>query len=310
MELNLYITVAKLNSKEPKDGLTQDESASIYLYTMEWNETENSLYAILNQTLRTADRSKLRPWLKYLKLFFTALFKLPFTDYHTVWRGVSDDLSGLYREGDELTWWSLSSGTSSIDVLESPMYFGRANTRTIFSIQTKNGKLIRAHSHLQNDDEILLLPGTLLKVTGSLNLTNGVHVIYLREIAPPCSRLAEPFDQRHSSSTQQFLFGTNNASNMSHQLLSINDLPIELLSTIFQFVRPLDMLLTASYTCHLWRKIIYNEWFLNKYSTGGISKHQLIGWWKFDDINNIGFDPSGVLGDRYHVFGQPTIEDC
>ncbi|CAF1136628.1 unnamed protein product [Adineta steineri] len=77
IELNLYITVAKLNSQEPEDRLTQDESASIYLYTMEWNETENSLYAILNQTFRTADRSKLRPWFKYLKLFFTAIFKLP-----------------------------------------------------------------------------------------------------------------------------------------------------------------------------------------------------------------------------------------
>jgi hypothetical protein len=77
MELKLYIIVAKLNSKEPENGLTQDESASIYLYTMEWNETENSLYAVLNQALRTADRSKLRPWFKYLKLFFTALFKLP-----------------------------------------------------------------------------------------------------------------------------------------------------------------------------------------------------------------------------------------
>ena len=77
MELKLYIIVAKLNSKEPENELTQDESASIYLYTMEWNETENSLYAVLNQTLRTADRSKLRPWFKYLKLFFTALFKLP-----------------------------------------------------------------------------------------------------------------------------------------------------------------------------------------------------------------------------------------
>jgi hypothetical protein len=77
MELKLYITVAKLNSKEPKDELTPNESASIYLYTMEWNETENSLHAVLNQTLRTADRSKLRPWFKYLKLFFTALFKLP-----------------------------------------------------------------------------------------------------------------------------------------------------------------------------------------------------------------------------------------
>ena len=76
-ELKLYITVAKANSKEPRNGLTQDESASIYLYTMGWNETENSLYAVLNQTLCSADNTKFQPWLKYLKLFFTALFKLP-----------------------------------------------------------------------------------------------------------------------------------------------------------------------------------------------------------------------------------------
>jgi hypothetical protein len=76
-ELKLYITVAKANSKEPRNGLTQDESASIYLYTMEWNETENSLYVVLNQTLCSADKSKLQPWLKYVKLFFTAFFKLP-----------------------------------------------------------------------------------------------------------------------------------------------------------------------------------------------------------------------------------------
>ena len=97
---------------------------------------------------------------------------------------------------------------------------------------------------------------------------------------------------------------------MAGQLLSINDLPIELLSTIFRFVQPLEMLLAASCTCRLWRQIINNEWFLNKYSAGGINKKQLIGWWRFDNINNIGFDSSGVLGERYQIFGRPTIEDC
>ena len=158
------------------------------------------------------------------------LINCRFTEYHTVWRGVSEDLSGLYREGDELTWWSLSSGTSSFDVLESPMYLGRADARTIFSIQTRNGKLIRAHSHLQNDDEILLLPGIFLKVTGSLNLDNGVHIVYLYEIAPPCSRLAEPFDLRQMKetsplrqpfSTHQVLFGANNASKTGKFITSV-----------------------------------------------------------------------------------------
>jgi hypothetical protein len=107
-----------------------------------------------------------------------------FAECHTVWRGVPEDVSELYREGDEFTWWSLSSTTSSFDVLQSPMYLGRAETRTMFAIETKNGKLIRAHSHLQNDDEILLPPGIVLKVTGSLKHTDGLHIIYLREIEP------------------------------------------------------------------------------------------------------------------------------
>jgi hypothetical protein len=76
-ELNQNITIAKMNSKKPSDGLTQDESAAIHLYTMEWSTHENSLYAVLNRTLRLIDRRKLRPWFRYLKLFLTAFFKLP-----------------------------------------------------------------------------------------------------------------------------------------------------------------------------------------------------------------------------------------
>jgi hypothetical protein len=76
-ELKQNIVIAKMNSKKPENGLTQDESASIHLYTMEWDIHENSLYMVLNKTLRLADRTKLRPWFRYLKLFLTGFFKLP-----------------------------------------------------------------------------------------------------------------------------------------------------------------------------------------------------------------------------------------
>ena len=76
-QLKDYITIAKMNSISPNDGLTSDESASIHLYTVEWNVHENSLYMLLNNTLRVADRNKLRPWFKYLKLVLTAYHKLP-----------------------------------------------------------------------------------------------------------------------------------------------------------------------------------------------------------------------------------------
>jgi hypothetical protein len=76
-KLKHYITIAKMNSSDPEDGLSPDESAAIHLYTIEWDVHENSLYMVLNQTLRLADRAKLQPWFKYLKLFLTAFFKLP-----------------------------------------------------------------------------------------------------------------------------------------------------------------------------------------------------------------------------------------
>ncbi|CAF0791046.1 unnamed protein product [Adineta ricciae] len=97
---------------------------------------------------------------------------------------------------------------------------------------------------------------------------------------------------------------------MINSQISINDLPHELLSEIFRFIRPISLLLRVSTTCHLWHQIINNEWFLNKYFVNGLNRDQLIGWWKFDDINNIGHDSSGVLTNNYTLIGQPTIEDC
>ena len=41
------------------------------VYHIEWDVHENSLYMMLNQTLRLADRRKLRPWFKYLKEIYS-----------------------------------------------------------------------------------------------------------------------------------------------------------------------------------------------------------------------------------------------
>ncbi|CAF3387984.1 unnamed protein product, partial [Rotaria sp. Silwood2] len=54
--LQTFVHVAKQRAKHPADGLSVDESASIALYTMEWEPHTESLYYILNQTLRNEDR--------------------------------------------------------------------------------------------------------------------------------------------------------------------------------------------------------------------------------------------------------------
>jgi len=88
-----------------------------------------------------------------------------------------------------------------MNVLESRNYLGKSGARTMFSIQTNNGKLIRAHSYFENEDEILLHPGMYFKVIGVLNPAEGLHIIQLREIPPPYPMLAEPFDLKQLKKT-------------------------------------------------------------------------------------------------------------
>jgi len=88
----------------PDDGLTQDESAAICLYTMNWKSYDKSLCAQLNVALRSEDRSELVPYFFYLKLFLSALWKLKSVK-KTVWRGVKADLTSQYPVGKIVIWW-------------------------------------------------------------------------------------------------------------------------------------------------------------------------------------------------------------
>jgi hypothetical protein len=196
LEVNIW--VAKQNSKEPADGLTQDESAAIRLYTMEWetssNEDRGSLYAHLNRTLKLVDRTKLRPWFRYLKLFLTALAKLPLAPRQTVWRGVRKNHSDDYSPGSEATWWAFSSCTTSLSVLESELYLGNVGTRTLFSVEAINGRTVRSHSHFTTEDEILLLPGTYFEVKSRLNPAPDLYIVHLQQKIPPHVLLEPPFE--------------------------------------------------------------------------------------------------------------------
>ncbi|CAF3961615.1 unnamed protein product, partial [Adineta steineri] len=95
--------------EEPPDGLTIDESAAIRLYTIEWSGGRRSLYSILNHTLKTDNREHLQPYFKYMKLFLTALAKLPCVPPSTVWRGVTKNISANFPPGTPVIWWAFSS---------------------------------------------------------------------------------------------------------------------------------------------------------------------------------------------------------
>jgi len=180
-------------SIQPANGLTRDESASIRIYTMEWTNRGSSLYFILNKTLNTKDQKNLRPWFKYLKLFLTALVKIQCAPAQTVWRGVRADVSGDFRSGTEVIWWAFSSCTTTLPVLQSNAYLGNTGPRTLFSIEVFNGRNVCAHSQFGKEDEMLLLPGTLMEVQSQLIQESGLHIIHLKQKIPNETLLEPPF---------------------------------------------------------------------------------------------------------------------
>jgi hypothetical protein len=176
-DLLTYVSVAlEDTSDEPADGLTRDESASIRLYTMEWSGGHKSLYTILNHTLRAAGRQDLQSWFKYLKLFLTALVKMPCAPVQTVWRGLPKNMSVEFPDGAQVIWWAFSSCTTKLTVLQSDLYLGSTGERTLFSIEVFNGRNIRAHSNFDTEDEMLLLPGTYMEMQSLLNPAPDLYI--------------------------------------------------------------------------------------------------------------------------------------
>ena len=66
------VAQAMADSQFPLDGLVQNQSATLRLYTM-----PTSLHRLINEALRSGIRDNLLSFLPYLKLLYTALFNLP-----------------------------------------------------------------------------------------------------------------------------------------------------------------------------------------------------------------------------------------
>ena len=155
-ELSRYIQVAKEFCHYPSEhGLSKDQSAAIYIYSMEWGDT--TLHRVLNNALTSENRQGLKIWFPYLKLFDTALDKL-LTLKANLWRGVSLDIGRNFTKNQLFRWWSINSCSSSIDVIKN--FLGNNQNSTLFLIEAKNGKKISGYTEYENEDEVILRMGT------------------------------------------------------------------------------------------------------------------------------------------------------
>jgi hypothetical protein len=178
-DLPRYIKTAKKYCHRPSEhGLTHDESASIYIYTMEWDET--SLYRLLNQALRNPDRKKVQVWFSYLKLFDSAMDKIP-TVKEVVWRGIALDIGKSFVKNQRLTWWTVNSCSSSVGVIKH--FFGNTNNYTLFMIEAVNGKNVSNYTAYEDENEIILPIGAQFRVKSDpLEQSNQSYLVHLIEI--------------------------------------------------------------------------------------------------------------------------------
>ena len=203
-ELPCYIKIAKKHCHYPNEhGLSEDQAASIYIYTMEWSKT--SLYQVLNHALRSENRQALKIWFPYLKLFDTALDLLP-TVRESVWRGVPLDIGKNFTRSQIITWWAVSSCSSSINVIEN--FLKDKHDSTLFLIEVINGKKVSGYTQYEAEDEVILRIGTKLRVkANSLKRADGSHTVHLIEIEDDekkqsLATATESFDVKSKSQNQ------------------------------------------------------------------------------------------------------------
>lgn len=160
-----------------KHQLTKEESAALFLYSMEGGD--NSFYRILNEALRSENRRELGLWFGFLKLFDTALSKLP-TVRKCVWRGVAGSISQEFKEGAKLTWWGISSCSVKLNAVQE--FLGSNTNATLFMIEARSAKDIRGYTTFPDEEEVLLRPGTELRVESNALQRDSLHVVHLVEI--------------------------------------------------------------------------------------------------------------------------------
>ncbi|MEV5969662.1 ADP-ribosyltransferase domain-containing protein [Streptomyces sp. NPDC051921] len=158
-------------------GLSADAIAALFLYTC-----ESGFYRNINAVLRSPDRSRVVPYLPYLRLLFSAVSGLP-AQHRPLWRGVGLDLRRQYPVGGTVTWWGVSSCTSELSVARS--FLGSRGKRTLFEVTPARAVGIRSFSAFTGEEEYILAPGTQLEVTDVTTERGGLCTVKLTEVDAP-----------------------------------------------------------------------------------------------------------------------------
>ena len=186
-ELAVSIAVcdaSALYSDRVRGSRTAGGIAALQMYTLEFRGA--SVFAALNEALRSKVRAECVPFRRYIWMLMHAMREAPAFDGATIFRGVREDLRATYKKGRTVTWSGFSSCTSSLEALQNEQFCGASEARTIFIIALTQGRArsIADVSMVETEDEVLLPPNTRVLVDSTLDAGRGLVLVSLTELEP------------------------------------------------------------------------------------------------------------------------------
>ena len=175
--LSEYVKEAKTKCHYPSEhGLTRDESAAIYIYTKKWGN--GCLYDHLQAAWESNDKSKMKPWLKFLKLFKSGYEKLP-TAKGEVWKGKSSD-PRLEQELDSKSvslYAAMDIYSTSKASLEQSLDNDGVNKKMLIGLQDVGAKRADGYA-ADNQSSALVYRGARVAVSNKMESSDGGSVTY------------------------------------------------------------------------------------------------------------------------------------
>ncbi|UJR22558.1 hypothetical protein I4U23_025607 [Adineta vaga] len=197
--LSHYVQEAKTKCHFPSEhGLTRDESAAIYIYTMKWNN--RYVNDQLHKAWASGDQSQIRSWFRYLKLLKTALDKLP-TTTTGIWQGTNYDerLNEKLSSSAAPIFTQLASCAPNDDEIRSYLQKYGGQKTMLVSYEAVNGKNVTGYT-ASKSQEIIMWPGMKLGVSKYAVVdANGSVVAHLvKKIEPPKQvKIKRPPSEKH-----------------------------------------------------------------------------------------------------------------
>jgi hypothetical protein len=165
----------------PEDA--EDSLEIIYWYTLETPPVYQKVSMILNNpALRTGSNGQVAAAMPFAKRLMEACqqvvtlqpdLRFGQDGQNCAWRGVAYRYSEMqwkkFQPGHHVTWYTVKSLSSSPDAVEKLM--GNAPHVTIFEVVNCTGVTIKPFSQYEDEDEILLMPGSRFEVEDAIRST-------------------------------------------------------------------------------------------------------------------------------------------